>query len=1113
MWRYDAGRSAASPVELPSPLHLQWKRELAAPRPAFPNDPRLCFDVSYEPVALGKRIFVPSMVTDSVTALDTDTGEPIWTFFADAPVRPAPVAWEDKVAFVSDDGCLYCLSAADGRLLWKFSALAPDRAAYKLLGNERLVSRWPARGGPVLAHGTIYFGSGFWPFEGVFVCAVDAATGKPLWVNRDAGFVKDGLLDHGTRRDGGLSPQGYLAVIGGRLVVPSGRALPAFFDRKSGEMEPYTTGWGGRVALAKGCWYVCGTDDYLFQSGDVYGLTPPRAPDGPAPKPDELVSLGEFARRMDVPPETVDPWVKAAGLETVEQEGERFLRIRSGDPITYLSWWTNPPRPGELHALQTRPRLQVDPANVKELGVFREPVVTADAIYCSLPKSESTKRIQDEDRRAPGAADYHQIVASNVADPPKWEVTYQGGWGGRLVEWRVARFDQRWSLASELRVHIKAGERLYAGGPGTVAAVDLPSADQKAKVSWQTEIEGTPNRMLAADGKLFVVTREGALYCFGGQKVEPKTYAQATDRPGADAKPDAWTAKAEKILKRAGVRDGYCLALGLGSGRLVEELARQSELHVIAIDADPEKVDAARRRLHAMGLYGSRVHIVPGDLASLRLPPFMAGLVVSEDLARSGFDEGTAALERLHAVLRPYGGVACLPISEDRHAALAEQVRQAKPAGAEVTRWEDLTLVARAGALPDSADWPHESGDAAHTFSSHDRHARPPFGALWFGGGLDRVIPMIQGPAPRIASGRMFLRVGNDLHAADIYTGRHLWKQSLMAPGDFVAAEEAVYVVSGKTCLRLDPATGAPAGEIAVPPEVAGEKGPGWQQIRIGGDSLVGTAGKHLVCVDRQRGDLRWKFSSPRDGFGFAVGADKVFCVDFWLPAHRRRAEPKTEEGAIYALDVHTGKPLWQIPAATPLEEEARKSQPSFSPFLDPELAFCEAGDVLVLTQNRSTAAAYRGATGERLWSREIPCKDPPGAYTGHRPPILLADRLISHGGEAIELLTGAPCPTRMWKGMNAELRGCGRALGGPHFVAVRDGHASYFDLATGDHVYFRGIRSGCTNSLIAAGGILNAPNYARHCTCNWPLSVSLALTTMPEAPAWDPARSDETGR
>ena len=33
------------------------------------------FDAGYEPVVLGKTMFLPSMITESVTALDTATGE------------------------------------------------------------------------------------------------------------------------------------------------------------------------------------------------------------------------------------------------------------------------------------------------------------------------------------------------------------------------------------------------------------------------------------------------------------------------------------------------------------------------------------------------------------------------------------------------------------------------------------------------------------------------------------------------------------------------------------------------------------------------------------------------------------------------------------------------------------------------------------------------------------------------------------------------------------------------------------------------------------------------------------------------------------------------------
>jgi hypothetical protein len=70
-WRHNNGRTAASSLELPGTLHLQWKRELPPPAPTFPNDPRLCFDKSYEPVVSGKRMFLPSMVTDSVNRRDS----------------------------------------------------------------------------------------------------------------------------------------------------------------------------------------------------------------------------------------------------------------------------------------------------------------------------------------------------------------------------------------------------------------------------------------------------------------------------------------------------------------------------------------------------------------------------------------------------------------------------------------------------------------------------------------------------------------------------------------------------------------------------------------------------------------------------------------------------------------------------------------------------------------------------------------------------------------------------------------------------------------------------------------------------------------------------------
>ncbi len=77
-YRYDAGRSAASLEQLPATLDLQWVRHLPAPRPAFPDEVRLRFDASYEPVVMGKLMFLASPNDGSVTAYHTETGEEKW---------------------------------------------------------------------------------------------------------------------------------------------------------------------------------------------------------------------------------------------------------------------------------------------------------------------------------------------------------------------------------------------------------------------------------------------------------------------------------------------------------------------------------------------------------------------------------------------------------------------------------------------------------------------------------------------------------------------------------------------------------------------------------------------------------------------------------------------------------------------------------------------------------------------------------------------------------------------------------------------------------------------------------------------------------------------------
>jgi len=248
MWRSDAGRTGVTTESLPEKLELKWVRKLPAISPAF-HSPRLQFDAGYEPVVADGRVLVASSRNDLVTAFDAETGKEIWTYRTNGPVRFAPAVWEEFVCFGSDDGCLYCVELSTGKLRWKHRATPNDR---KLLGNQRLISVWPVRGGPVIANGQVYFAAGVWPFEGVFVLAMDIATGEVVWRNERLGYMF-GQQPHNTQAIGGLAPQGYLVVNEDEVIVPCSTAYPARLNRETGKLIDFKLPALGRVP---GGWFA-----------------------------------------------------------------------------------------------------------------------------------------------------------------------------------------------------------------------------------------------------------------------------------------------------------------------------------------------------------------------------------------------------------------------------------------------------------------------------------------------------------------------------------------------------------------------------------------------------------------------------------------------------------------------------------------------------------------------------------------------------------------------------------------------------------------------------------------------------------------------------------------
>ena len=213
----DNQRTGLVTYDLKLPLHLNWVYEQPTPpAPAWPAPAkqdfwhkkfnlkaRVVYDRSSHLVSAGGRVFFGSSSDDTIYCLSARTGEKLWSYTTEGPVRLAPTIVGDRILAGSDDGHVYCLSTADGKLLWKHRGVDNDR---RIPGNERIISIWPVRTGVLVDEGTAYFCAGLFPEQGVYQIAVDVQTGKRLGESQ---------LN--------ISAQGYLARRAGQLYVATGR--------------------------------------------------------------------------------------------------------------------------------------------------------------------------------------------------------------------------------------------------------------------------------------------------------------------------------------------------------------------------------------------------------------------------------------------------------------------------------------------------------------------------------------------------------------------------------------------------------------------------------------------------------------------------------------------------------------------------------------------------------------------------------------------------------------------------------------------------------------------------------------------------------------------------
>lgn len=246
-YRADAHRSGVASTSLGLPLAGAWTARVGgAPQPAWPGpakrdaysrvedlSPRLLFDRAFHVAVAGGVVVFGSSADEHVHALDAETGQELWSWATEGPVRFAPALHAGRAYVGSDDGAVYCLDARTGALEWSRRVAPLDR---RVPGNGRMISVWPVRTGVVVHDGAVYATAGIFPSERVYVAAFEAGTGDTRWL-RD-------FTDMG--------PQGYLLATAEHLYVPSGRDAPFVFDRASGERLRQLGGQGGTFALVAG---------------------------------------------------------------------------------------------------------------------------------------------------------------------------------------------------------------------------------------------------------------------------------------------------------------------------------------------------------------------------------------------------------------------------------------------------------------------------------------------------------------------------------------------------------------------------------------------------------------------------------------------------------------------------------------------------------------------------------------------------------------------------------------------------------------------------------------------------------------------------------------------
>lgn len=1100
-FRHDNARSGWTSESIAAPLHVRWAfRQSAAPQRVWsgPRDEavegnwekdRVAFDAANQVAVVGDSVFMGSSGDSKVYCLDARTGRARWTFIAGAPVRLAPAVADGRVYFGSDDGRAYCLRADDGALVWSVAAGPEDD---RLIGGGRMVSRWPVRTGVLVDDGAAYFAAGVFPHEGIYVCAVDAADGRLIWRNDTTPTAVERGLSGGP---GGteLSPQGHLLASESRLFVPSGRALPAAFDRSDGTKLFQSRDSWRSSGLVGGTFAVLAGDHILVGANQAVGYHQETGRGGFAWFPCRRIVVADEVAYMTtdaVPTDTSGPALEAS-VQCVSFES--YAEVTRNKRATQR----------EISSLTTR----------------RPTVKSALDAENAKPEDE-----RNAERIADLTAQFEEIEAKLEAARERLEEL-----SGQTLQTQV-KWQTPTSCASSL---ILAGDTLFAGGEGLVAGYDAATGEER----WSAEIEGEAHGLAAAGGALYVSTDAGLLYCFASGAGEAGPIIEQQPAAGfPDDAPEAqlYRDAADAIVRASGADRGFCLVAGVETGRLALELARRTELIIHCLEPDAAKVQAARAALDAAGVYGSRVSVDQGDFSDIPYSNYFANLIVSErPLHGSPLPEVTADLIRK---LKPCGGVACVgrpagaPEGDgpDAPAAWLRAFGLGEPS---VSRDAGVWAALVRGELPGAGSWTHQYAVPGNTACGDDQ-VRCPLRLLWYGDpGPDKMISRhARSVAPLSIDGLLLMQGSNVVMCYDAYNGLKYWEREIEGAmrgamhsraSNICCNSRYMFVAVGPRCLRLNVRTGETTATFEQPPLDA-EEMPGWGWTATVGDLLYGSTSldarqsSRIFALDVESGAPRWTY----EGSGItdntiAVADGRVLFADAVELSDAQRLQATAESGGDPAtadvrmavcLDAATGAKLWERPVD--LTDCGAERGVLMAMCHDGVLVFSAAhwnghywNQFLAGDYGKRRAVALAAADGAMLWHDRL----------GYRiRPLIIGDQFVGepwfydlHTGEqrvSAHPITGEQVP---WQ-FERPGHHCGCIAGTPNMLLFRSSYTAYYDLL-GDYgsVHFGAQRPGCWINFIAANGLVLVQEASSGCQCLYAVQCTLAFEPVEEQQGW----------